>query len=88
MPRARMTSKGQVTIPREVRERLGVEPGDALEFTYAGDRLEVTAIRRKRLQEFRGLFQTTRALPFTEERRRGWAAQARRLHGRRKGQHA
>lgn len=26
---ARITSKGELTIPKEMRERLGVEPGNA-----------------------------------------------------------
>lgn len=29
---SKITSKGQVTIPKRVRERLGVRPGDELEF--------------------------------------------------------
>ena len=29
---ARVTSKGQVTIPKEVRERLGVHPGEDVGF--------------------------------------------------------
>ena len=33
MAKSRMTSKGQVTIPKEVRQRLGLRPGDELEFT-------------------------------------------------------
>ena len=30
---ATLTSKGQTTVPREIRERLGLEPGDQLHFT-------------------------------------------------------
>ena len=32
MPRAKLTSKGQVTIPRVVRERLGLQTGDEIDF--------------------------------------------------------
>lgn len=32
MPTATVTSKGQITIPREVREALGIEAGDRVEF--------------------------------------------------------
>ena len=32
MPTATMTSKGQTTIPAEVRRRLRLEPGDRLDF--------------------------------------------------------
>jgi AbrB family looped-hinge helix DNA binding protein len=33
----RVTSKGQVTIPKPVRERLGIEPGNAVEFELTAD---------------------------------------------------
>ena len=35
---AKMTSKGQVTIPKSVRETLGLREGDELLFRVAGDR--------------------------------------------------
>ena len=37
MPTATLTSKGQITIPREVRAELGLEVGDQLEFTLESD---------------------------------------------------
>jgi antitoxin PrlF len=36
MPKSTMTSKGQVTIPKSVRERLGLEAGVVLEFLENG----------------------------------------------------
>ncbi len=33
----RVTSKGQVTIPQDVRQRLGITPGTEVEFEVADD---------------------------------------------------
>ena len=32
MKNCRITSKGQITVPREIRKRLGLEAGDRVEF--------------------------------------------------------
>jgi antitoxin PrlF len=32
-----VTSKGQVTIPKPIRDRLGIRPGDAVEFELQPD---------------------------------------------------
>ncbi|MCP3963582.1 MAG: AbrB/MazE/SpoVT family DNA-binding domain-containing protein [bacterium] len=32
MPTSTLTSKGQITIPKQVRDRLGVHQGDRIEF--------------------------------------------------------
>jgi AbrB family looped-hinge helix DNA binding protein len=36
-----VTSKGQVTIPQEVRQRLGIRQGSRIEFTLRGDHVEM-----------------------------------------------
>ena len=36
MPAAKLTSKGQITIPREVRRLLGLRTGDIVDFTRVG----------------------------------------------------
>ena len=37
--KSKVSQKGQVTIPKSLRERLGINPGQVLEFTEEGGRL-------------------------------------------------
>jgi AbrB family looped-hinge helix DNA binding protein len=37
MPTAKVTSKGQITIPKEVRDALGLVPGDRVAFRLVED---------------------------------------------------
>jgi antitoxin PrlF len=37
MPHSTVTSKGQTTIPGEIRKALGISPGDRLEYSVHGD---------------------------------------------------
>jgi AbrB family looped-hinge helix DNA binding protein len=39
MPTAKLTSRGQTTIPKSVREALRLQPGDRVEFILEGDRV-------------------------------------------------
>ena len=41
----RLTSKGQVTIPQEIRERLGLLPHTEVEFEIEGDAVKVRKAR-------------------------------------------
>lgn len=41
-----VTSKGQVTIPQEVRRRLGIRQGSRVLFTVVGDRAELQVVEQ------------------------------------------
>ena len=44
----RITSKGQVTIPQDIREHLGLLPYSEVEFEIDGDSVRVRKARQKR----------------------------------------
>jgi antitoxin PrlF len=53
---AKVTSKGQITVPREIRRRLGVHAGDRLLFEEDGDGVRVTAVRKESaFAKYRGI---------------------------------
>jgi antitoxin PrlF len=53
---AKVTSKGQITVPREIRRRLGVRAGDKLEFEDNGKDVRVKAVRRESVfEKYRGI---------------------------------
>lgn len=41
MPHSTVTSKGQTTIPGEIRKTLGIKPGDRLEYVTQGDEVTI-----------------------------------------------
>ncbi len=53
---AKITSKGQITVPREVRRVLGVRPGDRLLFESDEGGIRVRPVRAKSpFAKFRGI---------------------------------
>jgi AbrB family looped-hinge helix DNA binding protein len=53
---ARITSKGQITVPREVRRVLGVRAGDRLLFETDGKGVRVRPVRNKSaFSKYRGI---------------------------------
>ena len=64
MSTARVTSKGQVTIPVDVRQALGISQGDALVFDVTSDRsVNLKVVKRKRLSDLFGALPATRPFP-------------------------
>ncbi len=72
MPRAVVTSKGQVTIPKAVREKYGLKAGTALDFEMTGERSFTVLPRIGALKDLVGLLKqhNRRRRPFTIEEMR------------------
>lgn len=46
MPTATLTSKGQVTIPKKIRDKLGLKPGDKIDFDLqTEDEVKITTVK-------------------------------------------
>jgi antitoxin PrlF len=50
-----MSSKGQVTIPREVRERLGLQAGDKIAWSLLSNGTVVVRPKTRRLTDLVGM---------------------------------
>ncbi|HEY6324578.1 MAG TPA: AbrB/MazE/SpoVT family DNA-binding domain-containing protein [Thermoanaerobaculia bacterium] len=44
MAKSTITVKHQVTLPKEIRKKLGVGPGDVLQWEIIGEHVQVTAV--------------------------------------------
>ncbi|MFB6262337.1 MAG: AbrB/MazE/SpoVT family DNA-binding domain-containing protein [Bradymonadaceae bacterium] len=54
MSSATVTSKGQITIPKELREDLGLEPGDTVHFVLREDGEVVMEPEGRNIRELQG----------------------------------
>jgi AbrB family looped-hinge helix DNA binding protein len=53
---AKVTSKGQITIPHEIRRVLGVRPGDTVEFESGENGVQVRPVRKESpFAKYRGI---------------------------------
>ena len=52
---ATLTSKGQTTIPKEIRDSLGMKPGDRMTFTLMPDSTVVIRVKSKSVTELAGM---------------------------------
>jgi|SRR5580698_5117973 antitoxin PrlF len=52
---ATLTSKGQTTIPKPIRDSLGMKTGDRMSFTLMPDGVVVMRVKNKHVSELAGL---------------------------------
>lgn len=85
---AKLTSKGQLTVPASVREAMGVKTGDMLRFEPTdGTEFKVSPVRRGDLLDLAGAFsdagERVGDIDIRELRRRAAVGRARKLAQRR-----
>jgi len=80
MASATLTSKGQITIPLRVREKLGLEPGDRIEFVEVDEGKFQLIPRTRSIKELEGRYHGKVSRPVSIEEMN--AAIARRASGR------
>jgi len=66
MVEATMTSKGQLTVPAEVRRALGLQPGSKVEFVATERGAYELTVKRGSIQGLKGMFPAP-AVPVTLE---------------------
>lgn len=59
MPESTLSSKGQITIPAEIRAALGLNTGERVVFTQLDDGTTVMRAKPRSISELRGLLKTT-----------------------------
>ncbi|MEI6466233.1 MAG: type II toxin-antitoxin system PrlF family antitoxin [Verrucomicrobiota bacterium] len=52
---ATLTSKGQTTIPKLIRDSLGIKTGDKMSFTLMPDGVVIMRVKNKRVSDLAGL---------------------------------
>jgi antitoxin PrlF len=64
---ATLTTKGQVTLPKEIRDRLGLDAGSILDFQVLSDNTITARPVRPDALRIRGLLKSPHAEPLTVE---------------------
>ena len=70
MNKAKVTFKGQVTIPKEVRESLDIKDGDSVVFVIEEDHAVLKPLKKRDLKDFYGILPATRSYSAIESVRK------------------
>lgn len=83
-PQSRVTAQGQISVPAEIRRKLGIGPGTVLEWQEEGDKVVVRKAGKYTFEDIhRALFKTPPEPHTLEELKEGIARHLREKHARR-----
>jgi len=83
-PQSKLTAQGQISVPVEIRRKLGLGPGSVLEWEEEGDRVIVRRAGRYSSEDIhRAVFSRVPKARSAEEMKQGIAEHMRKKHARR-----
>lgn len=83
-PQSKLTAQGQISVPVEIRRKLGLGPGSVLEWEEEGDRVIVRRAGRYSSEDIhRAVFSRVPTARSAEEMKQGIAEHMRKKHARR-----
>ena len=62
METARTSSKGQIVIPKNIRDKVGLKPGTLVEIKYANGHIEIIPLPNDPVKALRGTLKGRRSL--------------------------
>lgn len=84
LPQSKLTAQGQISVPAEIRRKLGVGPGSVLEWEDEGDRVVVRRAGRYSSENIhRAVFARKPRARSLEELKQGIAQHLKTKHARR-----
>lgn len=72
MSLATLTSKGQVTIPIDVREALDLQPQDKLNFTVLPDGTVIVRAKKRSVRDLAGLLEPPQGVSVSTDEMKAW----------------
>ena len=72
MPEAKVSSKNQIVIPREVRQQLGLKPGDKIVLALHGDTAIMIRKPKKYPEALAGILKGMYPPDYLERERESW----------------
>jgi len=72
MSTATMTSKGQTTIPKDIREGLNLQPQDQIQFTMLPDKTVIFRVKKRNINELYGSLHDETREAISLEKMKAW----------------
>ena len=72
MSTASVTSKGQTTIPKDIRDSLNLQAKDQIQFTLLSDQTVILRVKKRNIKSLFGVLHDDKRKPIPLEKMKAW----------------